>query len=167
MQEIAKAIRKATGTSEEKALVAARRLMRFAPVARPERKIAPSREGLQDFAHGLADTLKALDALSPEAHAELNYRPSALREFKGSLRAWRLMADWAVKRVKPKRGRPTKARLSLAQKIALEVATHYCVLAGEKKLRASHQFVALLSEVYDTLGVDAKALSQAKTLAGK
>ena len=134
------------------------------PNSRP--KAAGTKKGLQRLARSTRSTIKALDGLSQTALDSLNYKPAALRKLTTNLRILHAAAEMAAKKkaeVKGRAGRPEQVQPSQAKKIARVVAQHYRGLTG-KKPTASGPFVKLLHDVYEILGIEASARSQAEAL---
>jgi hypothetical protein len=134
-----------------------RQLMLMRPT--PERKILQDKKALYDLAQLSGRTIKIMSGLSDNARSALNLKPEALKRFEFTLRI--LNANAKVAKSASRRGAPKKTQ---AKRISDVVAQHFCGLTGRKA--PAKPFPKLLATVFDILGVNARATSQAKS-AGK
>jgi hypothetical protein len=139
-----------------------RQLLMMHPVpSRSRSKTAGAKKGLHTVAQSARRTVAALDGLSSNALAALNYRPAALERLKTDLR---ILAAAAREGKADKAGRPKQDGPSQATKIAHAVAQHYCGLTNKAPTAHDQRFLDLLKAVYAVLGVKASARSQAMSL---
>lgn len=163
LSRLERAIEKATGASGKRVEKAAKKLLRrYRPVTRPPK--ASVKDGLNDVARNAKATADAVRRLPPVARAALELNEPALQSLTTSLRILHASAEAARKNRNTKSGRRPQRRSSVERMIAFETGTAFCVLTGEGKLTASRPFIALLSDVYETLGIKASARDQAKAL---
>jgi hypothetical protein len=138
-----------------------RQLLLMRPVSVKRPKAGGTRKGLHAVESAAGKLLKALGRLSSNQLDALVLPPMQLSQLKSLVGA--LGADAAMARP-VKTGRPRRDTPSQAKKIAAAVAQHYHCLTGKRPTAYDDTFVELLTGVYQVLGVDARARSQAMSL---